>query len=93
MRSLFIVVAIGLLAVGCGRNNVAPVSGRITLDGKPLMRATIVFQPDSEDKNPGPGAVGKTDMEGRYRLTLMTGKTEGAIIGKHKVERHFVRGR
>ena len=76
---------LGLLAiVGCGPN-VAPVSGKITLDDKPLAGATVIFTPESEDKNPGPGSNAKTDASGQYMLQLNTGGTKGAIIGKHRV--------
>jgi hypothetical protein len=78
---------VGLLLVavaGCGAN-VAPVSGRVTLDKKPLANARVVFQPASTDKEPGPGSVGMTDAEGKYSLQLMTGNGQGALVGKHKV--------
>jgi hypothetical protein len=74
-----------LVAAGCGGANTAPVSGRVTLDGDPLANATVVFQPLSEERNPGPGSAGKTDATGRFTLQLMTGNTPGAILGKHKV--------
>jgi len=85
MRWRLVVVGMVLVAAGCGRSNVAPVSGRVTLDDKPLARATIVFQPVSEEKNPGPGSVGKTDDQGQFTLTLMTSNVRGAVLGKHKV--------
>lgn len=80
-------VAIGALlcAAGCGRTTVAPVSGRITLDGKPLANATVIFQPDSEELNPGPGSQAKTDSSGQYALQFMTREGKGAVVGRHKV--------
>jgi hypothetical protein len=57
----------------------------VTLDDKPLANATVVFQPDSKDKNPGPGSAGKTDAQGQFVLQVMTGNAKGAIVGKHKV--------
>jgi hypothetical protein len=80
------VIALGLLVLtaGCGSQFV-PVSGRVTLDGKPLANAMVVFEPLSDDPNPGPGSTGKTDKDGRYTLTLMTGKGSGAVVGLHKV--------
>src|SRR5262249_49731743 len=74
-----------LSAVGCGRTNLAPVSGRITRDNKPLTHATVIFQPLSGEKNPGPGSAGKTDEKGQYTLQLMTKNVQGAVLGKHKV--------
>ena len=84
MRWLLLIGGLMLVA-GCGRSNMAPVSGRVTLDDKPLARATVVFQPYSEEKNPGPGSAGKTDDNGQFTLQLMTGNVQGAVLGKHKV--------
>jgi hypothetical protein len=63
----------------------APVSGTVTLDGKPLAHATVVFEPDTDAKNPGPGSSGVTDANGRYTLQVMTTNAPGALVGKHKV--------
>lgn len=85
MRYFHFFAVVGLVAAtGCG-SNVAPVSGRITLDEKPLVNATVIFEPDSDLKNPGPGSQGKTDANGEYALQLFTGEAKGAIIGKHVV--------
>jgi hypothetical protein len=88
MRVRFLMI--GLLcasgaAIGCGGPKYVPVSGRVTLDGKPLVNATVVFQPVSEERNPGPGSHGKTDRDGRFTLTTMTDGKAGALVGKHKV--------
>ena len=80
ISSVFLLFAV----VGCG-SNIAPVSGRITLDDVPLAQASVIFTPDSEALNPGPGSHALTDKEGRYSLQLLNGKSKGAIIGKHKV--------
>ena len=80
------VLMIGFLfaIAGCG-SNVAPVSGKVTLDDKPLVNAIVIFEPISELKNPGPGSQGKTDANGNFSLQLTTANTNGAIIGKHVV--------
>lgn len=75
--------------LGCGGGDsfeLAPVSGKITLDGKPVAEATIAFQPVTEGRtvNPGPGSVSTTDANGSYRLLTVQGDT-GAVIGKHRV--------
>jgi hypothetical protein len=85
MSGRFIVGGLLLALAGCGRSDVAPVSGRVTLDNKPLAQATVVFQPVSQEKNPGPGSVGRTDDKGQFTLQLMTSTTPGAVLGKHKV--------
>ena len=85
MRYLpFLIVALLFSAVGCGRST-APVSGRVTLDNKPLANATVIFTPDSTERNPGPGSRGKTDADGKFALDLLTGEGKGAIPGKHVV--------
>lgn len=74
-----------LSVVGCGGSNIAPVSGRITLDNKPLANATVLFQPLSNEKYPGPSSAGKTNEQGEYTLQLATSDVRGARVGKHKV--------
>jgi hypothetical protein len=73
-----------LLAVfaGCGQGGpeVAPVSGRVTLDGMPLETADVIFQPEGS-KSP---SFGRTDKDGRYELGYKRG-VAGAIIGPHTV--------
>jgi hypothetical protein len=86
MRAASLVPLLLLLA-GCGPSRLAHVSGRVTLDGKPLANAAVVFQPvaDKDNPNPGPGSGGLTDADGRYTLTLTGTKTRGVVLGKHKV--------
>ncbi|HEV3023889.1 MAG TPA: carboxypeptidase regulatory-like domain-containing protein [Pirellulales bacterium] len=85
MQTRLILCGLLVTAAGCGGSNTAPVSGRVRLDGQPLAGATVIFQPLSGERNPGPGSAGKTDESGGYTLQLMTGNTPGAILGKHKV--------
>jgi hypothetical protein len=76
-----------LLAAGCGGERVAPVSGRVTLDGRPLANALVTFQPlaRGKDVNPGPGSAGKTDADGRYTLQVVGRTAKGAMVGPHRV--------
>jgi hypothetical protein len=85
-RSLFsaaVVLGIG----GCGSDNVAPVSGRVTLDGQPAANVRVTFQPlgSAENQNPGPGSYAVTDADGHYALTVVGTNRSGAIVGKHRV--------
>ncbi len=78
-----------LLAAGCGRgSSVAPVSGAITMDGKPLPNAAVFFQPIGSEKNinPGPGSDAMTDANGKYTLKVVGTKQIGAVVGWHRVE-------
>src|SRR5215470_13236777 len=86
-RLLPLLAALAVGAVGCGNDQVAPVSGRVTLDGQPLANAAVTFQPvRTEGKgNPGPGSGGFTDADGRYTLKVTGTEARGAVVGKHKV--------
>ncbi len=72
-----------LLAVliGCsGGSQVAPVKGRVTLDGHPLENADVTFQPDGAQRP----SIGRTDANGQYELAYKRGQP-GAIVGEHTV--------
>lgn len=75
------------LAIGGCHSDVVPVSGRVTLNGKPLAGAVVTFQPHSEHgPRPGTtGSVGRTDEEGRFRLRLVEPDAPGAAVGEHSV--------
>jgi hypothetical protein len=86
MRPAFALLCSVCLSVGCGDSRpVGTVSGRVTLDGKPLADARVNFQPISDAREPGIGSFGKTDANGEYTLTLIDEKAQGAIVGKHRV--------
>lgn len=75
-----------VLAFGCGSGKFVPVSGKVTLNGKPLANATVAFQPvgGANPLETGPGSAGRTNENGEYTLT--TGKgAKGAVVGKHQV--------
>jgi hypothetical protein len=81
LTTVFFVV--GLLVLGgCDKGpKMVPVSGIVTLNGKPLVGAGILFQPVSTElSNP---ATGDTDSEGRYHLRVRDKK--GAFVGAYKV--------
>jgi uncharacterized protein (TIGR03067 family) len=59
----------------------APVVGKVTLNGQPLAKATVEFVP--LDKG-GQRAMGTTDENGDYKLTT-GGKKEGVVPGKYRV--------
>jgi len=76
-----------LLLAGCGQQSMAPVSGQVTWNGKPVKHATVIFSPvpqSEDDKEPGKPAMGTSDENGRY--VLSTHKLEdGALVGPHRV--------
>ncbi len=80
---LFVVLIIFLGAAGCSRGDwprLAPVHGKITLDGKPLARAGILFAPEKGGRE----STAVTDAEGNYTLKYFR-DAMGAKIGVHNV--------
>jgi hypothetical protein len=79
--------ALGLLGCAAPEAQVVPVSGKVTLDGKPLPHAVVTFQPLARGKghNPGPGSTGKTNAKGEYTLQVVGRPEGGAVSGKHRV--------
>jgi hypothetical protein len=86
LRSPVPVVGLTVLlfaAAGCGgRRTPVPVSGTVTLDGKPVEGATVTFHLVGDDKEGRP-AIGQTDKAGTFRLK--TGNDDGARPGDYKV--------
>ena len=75
---------LSLLLTGCGSGDgPVPVTGKVTLDGKPVSDASVTFTPASQE---GRVAVGATDDSGMYSLNLLTGEVkDGAMPGAYKV--------
>jgi hypothetical protein len=74
---------------GCGNKDefeIAPVSGAITLNGRPLVDARIGFEPMAINGSlaGGSGSYGTTDSQGTFQLATVTGR-RGAIVGRHRV--------
>jgi hypothetical protein len=81
MSRVVCLIPFALLAAGCSDEpKLHRVAGTITLDGKAVEGAGVVFNPVAED---GALAAGKTDAQGRYELR--TTEKEGALAGKYQV--------
>jgi hypothetical protein len=83
------VLCLGALiaCVGCGERR-AEVTGKATVDGKPLNSKliTILFAPDKDNPlNKIPSAA--LDDDGQY--TMSTGATGGVPLGWYKVHVHW----
>lgn len=82
----------GLLVTvaGCGGGpyEFAPVSGRVTLDGKPVAGAKVRLLPQKTAGSDlvGPASIGVTDADGWYSVTTGgTSTRSGAVVGTHRV--------
>jgi hypothetical protein len=77
-----IIVALLILIAGCGKRGpqIAPVHGRVTLDGQPLAGADIQFQPEGSERP----SRGRTDSDGRFELMFKRGQP-GATVGPHTI--------
>jgi hypothetical protein len=75
-------VSLAMSFAGCSKtgSDIAPVTGRITLDGKPLEKADILFQPEGSK----PPSSGRTDADGRYQLAYKRG-VMGGTLGSNTV--------
>ena len=79
----FVAMSITLANSGCSskgdRPELAPVAGTVTLDEKPLARATVVFHPEI-----GKVSRAKTNDDGHYELVYLR-DIMGAKLGEHMV--------
>ena len=83
-------VAVLFATAGCGRGPFAtvPVSGRVTVNGEPAARVTVLFNPMRQEGSlkAGPSSMATTDAEGRYQLSVARRDGgRGAVPGKHLV--------
>ena len=85
LETLSAVLILCFVLTGCSGGGtdlpeLTPVSGFITLQGKPLPGAQVTFVPQN-----GRPSNGTTDSEGRYELYFKAG-VPGAVAGKHTVQ-------
>ena len=70
-----------VLLTGCGRQSrTVPVGGMVTLDGKPLADAAVLFVP-IDGGVPGRGS---TTVSGSFSLSTFD-RNDGALVGRHRV--------
>ncbi len=84
-RLTFFFISLALVSAGCGGSKDRPalgqVHGRVTLDGQPVVHATVVFRPLDVA---GRDSTGVTDEDGQYVLKYIRDDL-GAAVGKHSV--------
>jgi len=69
--------------VGCSGDSMAPVSGVVTLDGKPVAGLEVNFEPTGDTKD-RTTATGYTKADGSYAL-VYPGYKKGAPLGDYIV--------
>lgn len=81
-RLLTAAALFALSVAGCGSSDseLAPVTGRVLLNGRPLAAVVVEFQPEG-----GSPAIGVTDDEGAFQLQYSKHQW-GAPIGQHVVK-------
>lgn len=75
---------IGLLGCSSSQPPVAPVTGKITCQGKPVANAVVRFSPVDQSSGKTKEGEGKTNERGQFTLSTF-GRHDGALVGKHKV--------
>jgi hypothetical protein len=77
------IVSIMMLLPACRQRGpeLGAVKGTVTLDGRPLTRAIVIFEP----KAGGRASRAVTDASGRYQLVYLR-DTNGALVGSHIVK-------
>lgn len=79
----------GLVLVGCSSGPddtppLAPVTGKVTLDGKPLTSGSVQFTPNKDRGTTGRMALGNINEDGTFELMTIT-PGDGAQVGHHLV--------
>ncbi|MHC4179616.1 MAG: transthyretin-like family protein, partial [Planctomycetota bacterium] len=89
-HGLILLACMAATAGGCSGDSseVAKVSGRVTLDGRPVEGAKVIFQPRNPTRTPGDvgsSSYATTDAEGRYTVRQIDPDRDGAVVGTHSV--------
>lgn len=84
----FLGAMLAVLLAGCSGSDfpLAEVSGVVTLDGKALPEARVIFMPHAaaDSVMAGPASITFTDESGHFRMETKDGD-DGAVVGRHKV--------
>jgi hypothetical protein len=89
-KGLVLLGAVAAAGCGSGRNS-APVSGRVTINGKPEEGIVVYFAPSlasgGDAMDIGVSSYGRTDDDGRYTLSFMDIDKDrpGALVTTHHV--------
>lgn len=87
LAGILIVAVLFASLIGCGKDPGAtlfPTTGAVTLDGQPVVGASVEFIPKGNSENgPARGAVGSTDEEGKYVMVYR--QSRGCEVGDYTV--------
>jgi hypothetical protein len=81
-----LVLAFGTLP-GCIGSKMAPVTGRVLCNSRPVAAAQVTFSPvarAADEVEPGKSATGFTNAEGLFALSTHQ-ELDGAQVGMHEV--------
>jgi hypothetical protein len=80
---IYVVLTVMMLSFACRQRGpeLGEVHGTVTLDGRPLALATVLFEP----KAGGHASRAVTDASGNYQLVYLR-DTTGALVGSHLVK-------
>lgn len=70
-------------ALGCGSDNLLPVTGTVSFDNRPLAAGSVVFHPDASKGNTSQHLAAGEVKDGKYEL--WTNRQQGAPPGAYKV--------
>lgn len=85
IRRVVVLIILLLLTTGCKSEiPYGSVEGVVTVDGKPLAGAEVVFMPNPDKGTVGPRSVAITDKDGRYRIASDKGR-DGTPVGFNTV--------
>ncbi len=75
-----------VMLAGCGREQLASVTGVAMHNGQPVKGGTFIFSPvgGATPANPGKPASAVVKDDGSFTLGTY-GKDDGALVGKHRV--------
>ena len=77
----FCLFALAVVVAGCGvQSRTSPVSGVVTLDGKPLAGASLHFVPQGSGRD----STGESDASGQFTMSTFKPR-DGVVPGTYKV--------
>jgi len=83
MQRLLLVLVVCSVLAGCGDPQLYPVTGKVTLGGKPYDRLLVYFHPIDQKPSRFTIGVGETSKDGV--LTLRSTAGNGLAAGKYRV--------